>query len=278
MRNARTYLTVIIVLLISAQSLAQEQPAPPPRTVILCAFDEEAAVLNQAMTQPQERIIAGLKITTGQLRGRNVALAQTGIGKVNAAMTTTAAIITLHPSEIVFSGIAGGISPDVHPGDIVIGTATAQHDVGHLESDGFRHTPTDAYLGGDNPLFFKADERLLQCAETAAGKLKLEGIPGKDGERAPKVSTGVIVTGDMFVASSAKKAELVKEFKADAVEMEGAAVAQVCHQMNVPCIVIRSISDNADENANTDLKQFYKIAAANSAKLIIELVDSLAKP
>lgn len=275
MRNARTCI-ILVALLLAAQAFAQDKAIPPPLTVILCAFDAEAEVLNHAMKQTQERVIDGLKFTVGQLRGRNVALAQTGIGKVNAAMTTTAAALTLHPNEIVFSGIAGGLSSRVHPGDIVIGESVAQHDVGRLESDGFRNTPTDAYGGGHNPLFFAADGRLLQCAEAATANLKLEGIPGKDGLRVPSIMKGVIVTGDVFVASSTKKAELIKEFKADAVEMEGGAVAQVCRQFRVPCIVIRSISDNADESADTDLKQFYKTAAANSAQLIMALIERLA--
>ena len=275
MRNARTYL--LIALLFAAPALAQDKPAPPPLTMVLCAFDTEAEVLHQSMTDIEERDIAGLKFTIGQLRGRHIALAQTGIGKVNAAMTTTAAVLMLHPNEVVFSGIAGGLSAKVHPGDIVIGASIAQHDFGRIESEGFKNTPTDAYGGGHNPLFFPADGHLLQSASAAAANLKLEGVPGKDGLRPPSILEGIIVTGDTFVASSAKKAELVKQFKADAVEMEGGAIAQVCRQFNVPCIIIRSISDNADESANIDLKQFYKIAAANSARLIMELLADLQK-
>ena len=275
MRNARTYVALLPVLLASLSSLAQEKPARPPVTVILCAFDAEATALNEAVTNPQERVFTGMRFITGELRGRHVAVAQTGIGKVNAAMVATAAILGFHPNEIVFSGIAGAISPSLQPGDIVIGATVAQHDYGFLGPDGFHCKPTDHYLGGHNPLFFTPDGTLLKCAEVVAAKIPLGEVVGKEGPHMPKVTKGVIVTGDVFIASSAKKTELIETLKADAVEMEGGAIAQVCHQLKVPFIIIRSISDNADENANIDLGQFYKVAATNSAKFVTELVASL---
>jgi adenosylhomocysteine nucleosidase len=275
MRIAGAFFSILSVLFISRSGLAQERPVKPPVTVILCAFDAEAAVLSDAITNGRDNTFEGMKFTTGELRGRAVVLGKTGIGKVNAAMTTTTAILEFHPNEVLFSGIAGGLSPDLRPGDIVIGASVAQHDHGLLGPDGFRSTPTDSYLGGKNPLFFTPDERLLKCTTVVAGKITLESVPGRAGNRVPSVANGVIVTGDTFIASSAKKAELVESFKADAVEMEGGAVAQVCHQLKAPCIIIRSISDNADENASTDLQQFYKTAAANAARFVIELVEAL---
>ena len=89
-----------------------------------------------------------------------------------------------------------------------------------------------------------------------------------DGERTPKIIEGVIATGDSFIASERKKEELRQRLEADAVEMEGAAVAQVCHQMDVPCIVIRSISDMADSRSQEDMERFSRIAANNSASLV----------
>ena len=96
------------------------------------------------------------------------------------------------------------------------------------------------------------------------------------GDRKPSVVTGVIVTGDIFVASKKKKNELRELFSADAVEMEGAAVAQVCYQQGVPIVVFRSLSDTADQNAYTDLKRFYKTAARNSAELVFKLAGLLS--
>lgn len=97
----------------------------------------------------------------------------------------------------------------------------------------------------------------------------------KGEKRKPQVITGIIVTGDAFIASAEKKNQLWKDFRADAVEMEGASVAQICYQQNVPLIVIRSISDTADETASKDFNAFYRIASKNSAELVMFIVKLL---
>ncbi|MHC4495383.1 MAG: 5'-methylthioadenosine/S-adenosylhomocysteine nucleosidase, partial [Planctomycetota bacterium] len=97
------------------------------------------------------------------------------------------------------------------------------------------------------------------------------------GRRDPKIIKGVVVTGDAFIASADKCAELRKRLEADAVEMEGAAVAQICYQRQIPCLVIRSISDNADEGAVMDKQMFYIMAARNSASLVAEMVGLLGE-
>jgi adenosylhomocysteine nucleosidase len=105
----------------------------------------------------------------------------------------------------------------------------------------------------------------------------MEKVPTTQGERLPRIIRGVIVTGDVFVADAAKTAELRKVFKADAVEMEGAAVVQVCHKQNVPCLIIRCICDKADASASSDFERFLKSAATNSSKLTMSMMKLLAK-
>jgi adenosylhomocysteine nucleosidase len=122
-------------------------------------------------------------------------------------------------------------------------------------------------------LFFPADTGLLALAEKAAADVKL--VPVKAGAATPRIVTGIIVTGDAFVASPAKKELLRKEFKADATEMEGAAVAQVCWQRRVPCLILRCISDDAGAGADEDLRLFEKAAAHNAALLVKSLVAHL---
>ena len=120
------------------------------------------------------------------------------------------------------------------------------HDYGEWTPEGFRVGRTvDPFTGKPNPLFFPADAGLLAVAEKAALDLKLAPVKTASGERTPRIVTGVIVTGDAFVASLAKKDALRKEFKANATEMEGAAVAQICWQRRVPCLILRSLSDSA---------------------------------
>ena len=269
-------LCLVAVIAIGSAALAND---PPPITAILGAVGAEIDLIEQEIADQELQTFLGVRFTLGNLKGRRVVLAKTGVGKVNAAMTATLLIDHFQPAEVIFTGIAGGLNPDLLPGDIVIGAKTAQHDYGDYRVGGFTpslaRNPVD---GKRNPLFFRPDRRLLQLAEQAAGRVRLEKVTAGVGERTPRITQGAIVTGDAFIASSSKKAELRDRFHADAVEMEGAAVAQVCYQQGTPCLVIRSLSDNADERADLDLKRFYRTAARNSATFVMALVELLAGP
>ncbi len=124
----------------------------------------------------------------------------------------------------------------------------------------------------ENPVFFSADENLLRLAQKAAERIDMRRVGTVRGRRNPKTITGVIVTGDSFIASTEKCAELRKKLEADAVEMEGAAVAQICYQRQINHLVIRSISDSADEGAVLDKQMFYILAAKNSSDLVAEII------
>lgn len=257
-----------VVLLFSLLSFGDTSSV----TAILGALDAEIALLEDNLTGREESAIEGIRFITGEMKGRSIVLARTGVGKVNAAMIATLLIEHFRPSEVIFTGVAGGINPDLRPGDIVIAAKTVQHDLGMLSPDGFENWGVKNPVSGErNPTFFPADPRLLTLAEMSAKYVSLEKFTTK----MPEIIKGVVVTGDMFVASSAKKKELRKDLQADAVEMEGAAVAQICWQQDVPCLVIRSLSDSADEHARLDFEDFYKIAARNSAQLVTELIGRL---
>jgi adenosylhomocysteine nucleosidase len=269
-------LLCLACFLLPVPALAQQAPAPI--TALLGALDAEVVVIEQELTAKEEQRVLGLRFVTGELRGRKVVVVKTGVGKVNAAMTATLLLDHFRPKEVVFSGIAGAINHDLQPGDIVIGEKTAQHDYGDLTATQFvPDAPKNPVNGQRNPVQFLADERLLQLADTARNQVTLEKIPLSQGERVPRITRGIIVTGDMFIMSSAKKSELQTAFHADAVEMEGAAVAQICYQQNVPCLIIRSLSDGADEKARVDFNQFKPIAAKNSATLVLKMVELLAQ-
>jgi adenosylhomocysteine nucleosidase len=198
------------------------------------------------------------------------------MGKVNAAMAATLLVEQFQPSHVLFTGIAGGLNPDLRSGDVVIGAKTAYHDYGEWTPEGFRVGRTvDPFTGKPNPLFFPADAGLLAVAEKAALDLKLAPVKTASGERTPRVVTGVTVTGDAFVASPAKKDALRKEFKADATEMEGAAVAQICWQRRVPCLILRSLSDSSGAKAPENVLLFEKSAAQNAALLVTSIVGRL---
>jgi adenosylhomocysteine nucleosidase len=246
-------------------------------TGILGAFDAEVATVRQALGAPRDTTCLGLTFTLGELRGRPVVLTMAGVGKVNAAMTATLLIEHFRPEEVLFTGIAGGLSPDLDPGDIVLGAKVVHHDFAVAGHEGTSVMATRAPSSTTpNPIYFPADSALLALATEVGRDLALAPIPARAGPRAPRVVAGVIATGESFVASTARKQELRDRLGADAVEMEGAAVAQICHQLGTPCLVVRSLSDRADSSAVRDVEQFYRIAADNSAALVMGMAARLA--
>jgi adenosylhomocysteine nucleosidase len=274
----RKWAIAFVMMLVPGSGYPQVR-AQAPVTGILSAFGDEVTILEQELTGARSDTIQGIRFITGKLKGRNVVIASSGVGKVHAAMTATLLIDHFRPHEVLFTGIAGAVSAELHPGDIVIGEKAAQHDLGTLTPEGLRRrgvrNPVDWQ---PSPLLLNADPGLCTLATAAAGAVDFEKIETSEGVRAPKIMRGLIVTGDVFVASFAKKEELRRELGADAVEMEGAAVAQVCHLLRVPWLVIRSISDAADANASRDVSRFYPVAAGNSTRLVTEIVARLASP
>ena len=269
----RTVLHISAALLLIVLGVGAAHTSP---VAILGAFDEEVAILEGQLVNPRAHTIEGIQFLTGTLNGQNVVIARTGVGKVNAAMTATLVIEHFHPNRVIFTGVAGGLNPDLQIGDIVIAQKTAQHDLGRLESAEIENTGVRNPINGKrNPVFFPADPELLRITETALEGVELNPFQTPQGQRHPRIIRGTVITGDLFVASNVKKAALHQNLSADAVEMEGAAVAQICWQQDVPCLVIRSLSDNAGANASEDFKKYYKIAARNSATLVTRIISQL---
>lgn len=260
-------ITLFFLIAISHGTIAQEI------TGILGAFPPEIVLLQSRMENKRDTIIRKTRFTTGILNGRKVVLAQTGIGKVNAAITTTLMIEHFLPREIIFSGIAGGIDPKLFPGDIVVGTQVTYHDFGSVQDNGMVYWATkNPFTLKENPVSFACDSALIQKAILKSAALKFSKVLRSNGSFLPSVAKGVIVTGDVFVSSETVTQRLRTDLKALATEMEGAAIAQTCYQQNVPFLIIRSLSDNANEKAKGDMMRFYQIAAENAAMLVIAMV------
>lgn len=245
-----------------------------PITAVIGAFSNEVKLLEDSLKNKKTVVIKGIRFMTGKLRDKKVVIALTGVGKVNAAMTTTLILSQWKPQRVIFTGIAGGLNPSLQPGDLVIATSTIQHDYGVELSSGFEgqptHNPIDYSL---NPHYFKADSILLSIAKAVHSGVSFQSV-GKN-ERKPNVISGIIATGDVFVNSQERSNELIKNFRADAIEMEGAAVAQVCYHFQTPCLVIRSISDNANADAHKDIRNFEGVAAYNSANLVLRILQEI---
>lgn len=242
-------------------------------TGILGAFPPELVLLESEMTNKRDTVISQVRFIRGVLRGRNVVMAETGVGKVNAAITTVLLIEHFQPREIVFSGIAGGVDPALSPGDLVIGTEVTYHDFGQVDDAKMHYWPTkNPFTKKENPLKFPCDSALVAKSLTVSQALKLAKVERNNGSFAPAVKKGVIVTGDVFVSSEKITRRLRQDLNAAATEMEGAAIAQACYQRNTPFLIIRSLSDKADGGAIHDMDKFLKVAAHNAATLVMAVI------
>ncbi len=165
-------------------------------TGILGAFADETELLLGQVQQKKEVVIRQIHFTQGLLRGRPVVIAQSGIGKVNSAVTTMLMLEHFQPSEIVFTGIAGAVDPALSPGDLVIATKVAYHDYGSLLPDSMQRRSTrNPTTMQENPIYFPCDKRLLQVADMAAKTITLEKMSSANGSVTPKIVEGVIVSG-----------------------------------------------------------------------------------
>lgn len=266
----RKYLLSLLLLVSSFCTFSQNI------TGVLGAFPPELVLLRSKMENRKDTVIAQTLFSKGMLNGKSVVLAQTGIGKVNAAITTTLMIEHFRPAEIVFSGIAGGVDTSLNPGDIVIGTEVKYHDYGAIEDTGMIYTPTkNPYDMAENPITFKCDSVLIQKAVSISKGLTFEKVKRENGSFLPTIRKGIIVTGDVFVASEIATKRLRKDLDAAVTEMEGAAIAQTCYQQKIPFLIIRSLSDNANQKASADVKNFYQIAAENAAIMVMGVVGKI---
>ncbi|EUB37636.1 MULTISPECIES: 5'-methylthioadenosine/adenosylhomocysteine nucleosidase [Fusobacterium] len=229
---------------------------------IIGAMHEEIMELKNSMTNINEVQISNLKFYEGKLCSKDIVLVESGIGKVNAAISTTLLISQFKVEKIIFTGVAGAVNPEIKVTDIVIGTDLVESDMDVTAGGNYKLGEIPRMKSSN----FKADPYLFNLAESVAIKLF-----GSD-----KVHKGRIISRDEFVASSEKVNKLREIFSAECVEMEGAAVAHVCEVMNIPFIVIRSISDKADDEAGMSFDEFVKIAARNS-KSIVEGILSIIK-
>ena len=220
---------------------------------IIGAMEQEVALLKLKLAHPQIKKAAGLDFFTGQLGGKNVVVVRSGIGKVNAAICAQVLISLFGANYIINTGVAGGLDPTLNIGDIVVSTDLVQHD---MDVHYFSHPR--GMIPGLGIAFFAADTSLVQAAMEAGATI-----------------TGRIATGDCFVSDSEKKQDIAQTFNAMCVEMEGAAIAQTCFLNGIPFVVIRSISDKADEDATISFEQFVEQAAQNSSNLVERMIHSI---
>lgn len=266
----------VVALLALALGPRLAQAAESQRLLILGALARETEPIAAELAERTSILVLGLPAIEGKLDGRSVVVATTGVGKVNAAMTTSLLVERYSPAAVLFTGIAGALDPQLDPGDVVIGETLVQHDlVNHTETGSVLRSVRNPRDGIEIPILLEASPGLVALARQVARREALEPIPSQTGPRAPRVRVGTIATGDSFVGSQARKAELRALTGADAVEMEGAAVAQVCFQQGVPFLVVRGLSDRAGNEARSEAQRYLGIAAGNAARIALAVARQL---
>lgn len=265
-----------ICLLFFSTAKAAERPY-----LLLYAFNEEGAAFANLMTISNTDTVLGRIVQSGIAGGREIILAESGIGMTNAAMTTQRMIDQYHPRAVIFTGIAGAIDSSVHIGDIVVASTWVQHDFGYVGADGFEIDDIPVFNPRKDSVTemeeFTVDTTLVQTARMAArDQLGLDSV----GTRRPQVMIGGVgASGNTFIDSREKRDWLAEKLNAKIVDMESAAVMQVCIANGTQVIVMRSASDLAggsgSSTAHAELDQFFKVAAGNSAKFVRALLKRL---
>jgi adenosylhomocysteine nucleosidase len=232
-----------------------------PRIALIGAMQEELSAVLALMPDASCITVAGRQFWQGHLHGHEVVAVLSGIGKVAAAITATVLIEKFHVHRILFTGVAGGLATHVKVGDVVVGTEMLQHDMNAAPLFPQYEVPL---LGRAR---FQTDDVMTRCLIESA----VQALPQAT------VHAGLIVSGDQFVSSASECQRLQSDLSdALAVEMEGAALAQVCHAYGMPLAVVRTLSDRADDDAHTDFTQFVKdVASHYSVAIVSEFLKRL---
>lgn len=222
---------------------------------IIGAMEEEIELIKEKIEQPHSYEVANSLFIEGVLEGKEIVLVQSGIGKVNAAMTTTILMERFGPDFIINTGSAGGFASHLAIGDVVIGEEVVHHDVDVTAFD-YQYGQVPGM-----PAVFPGSQYLMDKAKTVLNDLHIAH------------DIGLIATGDTFMSDPERVNQIRKSFpEMLAAEMEAAAIAQVSHQYDVPFLVIRALSDIAGQDASVSFDSFLKQAAENAAAFIMQMV------
>ena len=224
---------------------------------IIGAMDEEVARIKEQLTDVQVETRAAMDFYRGKLGGKETVVVRSGIGKVNAAICTQILADVYQVSGVVNTGIAGSLKAEIDIGDIVLSSDALQHD---MDATGFGYAP--GQVPRVDTLAFPADKGPIQLAKDCCGEVN------------PDIHTfvGRVVSGDQFISDKNKKEWLVNTFAGYCTEMEGAAIAQACYLNGIPFLIVRAISDKADDSASVDYSVFEAKAIEHSVNLLTELI------
>lgn len=227
---------------------------------IIGAMEEEVLALKQDMETEEKLEIAGMVFHKGSLCGKDVIVVRSGIGKVNAGICAQILVDRFQVDMIINTGIAGSLDARIEIGDMVISTDALHHD---MDATGFGYEP--GQIPRMDTFSFPADEKLVALAKTV------------NEEANPDIHTfaGRIVSGDQFISGQEVKEKITKAFQPLCTEMEGAAIAQAAYLNKISYVIIRAISDKADNSATMDYPAFEKQAIRHSIRFVKKLVEKI---
>ncbi len=230
------------------------------RAGIIGAMEPEVAILKAKLTEASTSHHGGYTFYQGKLANSDVIIVQSGIGKVAAALATALLIDHFQPDYVINTGSAGGFDQSLKVGDIVISSELRYHDV-NVTAFGYEIGQLPA-----NPVAYIPHPNLIKAAKIGVTQLNSD----------IQTLVGLITTGDTFMTDADDIAKARKNFPTmAAVEMEGAAIAQTCHQFNLPFVVIRSLSDIAGKESPTSFEAYLETASVNSSQLVLNMLDYL---
>jgi adenosylhomocysteine nucleosidase len=245
-------------------------------TLILGAMPSEVRAIHGALRGRRSATFAGFPYDSGTIGGRRAIVAVTGVGVTNGAMVAALFINEFRPTELVVSGTGSRFNPRVRTGDTVISLKTIHHAAGSLTAHGMVYRKVRGPLPGQmTSWFFRPDPALLKRARAAVKTYEPNSIV-VDGERyTPRVFTGIVTASDLFGVSDEKIADMQAKLAPDIMEMESAAIAQVCAQFGTPHIVFRAGSNRTQSDPGKDYRRLGQIAAAAAARWTVHFVASL---
>ena len=227
---------------------------------IIGAMEEEVAALKSEMADAKVTEFASMTFYKGTLCGKDAVVVRSGIGKVNAAICAQILVDKFGVDTLINTGIAGSLKAEINIGDIVVSTDAIQHD---MDATGFGYEP--GVIPRMPVSCFEADKRLVKAAEDACK----EAVPEVG------IFAGRIVSGDQFISDRQVKNRITAQFGGMCTEMEGAAIAQAAYLNSIPFVIIRAISDKADDSATVDYPTFERQAIAHSVALVENFVARL---
>lgn len=228
---------------------------------IIGAMDEEVSKIKECLENVTIKTIASMDFYEGRLYDVDVVVVRSGIGKVNAAICAQILADVYKVSAIINTGIAGSLNADINIGDIVLSEDTLQHD---MDAVAFGYEPS--VIPRMETSVFKADEELIKVAKEVCSE-ELKDV---------HAFVGRVLSGDQFISDKAKKEWLVHNFSGYCTEMEGAAIAHAAYLNQIPFLIIRAISDKADDSADMDYSEFESMAIQNSVIMLKSMLRKLS--